>query len=57
MISLTNETGLKIFDKVIEHYGASATYTIEFPKMLTNGIYQLQLTGGEINIIQKIIKN
>jgi hypothetical protein len=56
-ISITNKLGQQILTKVIDHAGGSATQTIEPPKVLAAGIYQLKLTGEGINVIRQVIKN
>ncbi len=56
-ITLSNKIGQTIITKVIAHAGGSATQTIEPGKVLAEGVYQLRLTGGGINITRQVIKN
>ncbi len=56
-ITLSNKIGQAIITKVIAHGGGSATQTIEPGKVLAEGVYQLRLTGGGINITRQVIKN
>ena len=56
-LTLTNKLGQKVFSKVIDHAGGSATQTLQIGNTLAQGVYQLKVTGGETNIIQQLIKN
>ncbi len=55
-ITLTNKLGQQVMNKVIEHAGGSSTQSIESPKALSAGVYQLRLTGDAINILKGVIK-
>ena len=56
-LTLTNKLGQQIVNKVIEHAGGIAYETIEPSNILTPGIYQLRLTGKEVDITRQVIKN
>ena len=56
IISITNNLGQQVFKKLILHNGGSAIQTIDVHN-LVKGIYQLSITGGEINFTKKVLKN
>ena len=56
IVSLTNAVGQRLMNKTISHSGGSAVETLELPRVLTQGIYQLSVTGGGMHITEKVIK-
>lgn len=57
IISLTNKLGQLILIKNIYHAGGSAIVNIEPSKALARGVYQLRLSGSDINITRQVIKD
>lgn len=55
-VILTNKIGQKIAAKMINHPGGSATQTIEPTKIFAPGVYQLKLSGENINMILEVLK-
>jgi hypothetical protein len=55
-LTVTNKLGQPIFNKSIGHSGGSATEIIHLTKKLQPGVYQLKLTGEEVNIIRQVMK-
>lgn len=55
-ISLTNKFGQQLATKRINHSGGSATENLKPSKPLAAGVYQLNITGEETNIIKQVIK-
>ncbi len=56
-IQLFNNLGQQVYQRKIEHLGGSATQTLNFEKVMSKGVYQLQLSGGELNLKQQLIFN
>lgn len=56
IVSLTNTMGQRLAAKTITHSGGSATEILELPKALTQGIYQLSVTGSGMHITEQVIK-
>lgn len=56
IVSLTNTMGQRLGAKTISHSGGSAAEILELPKALTQGIYQLSVTGGGMHITEQVIK-
>lgn len=57
VITITNKGGQQVFSKAIQHNGGSIKQTLQLPKGLTTGAYQLRLAGAGISIIKQLIKN
>ena len=56
-LSLYNILGQLVTTKVLTHKGGAVTETLSIKQTLVAGIYQLRLSGNQINIIQQVIKN
>ena len=54
-IQLMNNLGQQVYQTIIEHAGGSGTQTIQLPGMLSKGIYQMHLSGGEIKTTLQLI--
>ena len=55
-VSLTNTTGQRLVSKTISHRGGSTAEIFELPGSLSQGIYQLSVTGDGTYITEQVIK-
>jgi methionine salvage enolase-phosphatase E1 len=55
-ISITNKLGQQVFKKIITYNGGSAIQILDVSN-LTQGTYQLNITGEGINFTKQVLKN
>jgi hypothetical protein len=56
-VNLFNNIGQVVFTKTIAHNGGSATQTISIGNAVSKGVYQMQVSNGEVKLNQQIVLN
>ena len=54
-VSLANGIGQHIAIKTINHSGGSAVELLQLPKTITSGVYQLEITGNGLQMVEQFI--
>lgn len=55
-VTLTDVQGQRVSAKMITYNGGSAAETLMLPKLLAQGVYQVNVSGGGRNMTEQIIK-
>jgi hypothetical protein len=56
-VRLFNNNGQQVYALKVQHAGGSSAQTLDLPATISKGVYQLQISNGEQNFVQKIICN
>ncbi|MEI2739668.1 MAG: T9SS type A sorting domain-containing protein [Chitinophagaceae bacterium] len=54
-IRVTNATGQQVYNKVLVHNGGAVTEALQLPASIQTGIYNLQVTSGEIKLTKTFV--
>jgi Secretion system C-terminal sorting domain len=55
-VSITNLEGQQLFSAQFKHAGGSSTKNIEINRHLPNGLYQLQVIGDGVEMVQELLR-
>lgn len=54
-IRIFNANGQQVYNQLLNHHGGAATEVIQLPAALKPGMYNLQLSGGEVKLAKSFI--
>ncbi len=54
-VRVSNAYGQQVYSKLLLHNGGAVTEALQLPATIKSGMYNLQLTGGEVNLTKTFI--